>query len=160
KCVVESPQELVDAVRALRGEQRQPVLVEEFIDGEELTVGLVGNGPPQVLGVLRVVPREPTERFVYSLEVKRDWRRRVRYEAPARLPAERLRAVEEAALTVFAVLGCRDVARVDFRLGGGEPYFLEVNPLPGLNPHSSDLFILCRGTCWDYDRLVGGILDA
>jgi D-alanine-D-alanine ligase len=160
KCVVESPQELIDAVRALQREQRQPVLVEEFVAGEELTVGLVGNGPPHVLGVLRVIPLQPTERFVYSLEVKRDWQRRVRYEAPARLPAERLRAVEEAALKVFAVLGCRDVARIDFRLGGGEPYFLEVNPLPGLSPETSDLFILCRGAGWDYDRLVGGILDA
>jgi len=160
KCVVDSPDELVAAVRALQLEQRQPVLVEEFVAGEELTVGVIGNAPPQVVGVLRVVPFQPTDRFVYSLEVKRDWQRRVRYEAPARLAPAQQAAVEKAALKVFDVLGCRDVARIDFRLRGDVPYFLEVNPLPGLSPETSDLFILVRGAGWDYDRLVGAVLDA
>jgi D-alanine-D-alanine ligase len=160
KCVVETRRELIDAVRSLQREQRQPVLVEEFIAGEELTVGLIGNAPPQVLGILRVIPLQATERFVYSLEVKRDWQRRVRYESPARLRPAQADAVARAARTVFDVLGCRDVARIDFRLRGDEPYFLEVNPLPGLSPETSDLFILCRGTGWNYDRLVGGIFEA
>ena len=45
---------------------RQAVLVEEFIDGDEVTVGVVGNDPPRVVGVMRVVPKRPTERFVYA----------------------------------------------------------------------------------------------
>ena len=126
--------ELLDAVDGLRRDHRQPILVEEFIHGDELTVGIVGNDPPRILGVMRVVPRQPTDRFVYSLEVKRDWRRQVRYECPPRLPADDVEAVEQAALTAYRVLGCRDVARIDFRLRDGVPYFLEVNPLPGLNP--------------------------
>ena len=79
----------------------QPILVEEFIEGDELTVGVVGNDPPRVVGVMRVVPQQPTERFVYSLEVKRDWQRQVRYECPARLPTGCLKAVEEAALAAY-----------------------------------------------------------
>jgi D-alanine-D-alanine ligase len=160
KCVVDTPAELADAVEALRAAQRQPVLAEEYVDGEELTVGVLGNDPPRALGVMRVLPARPTRRFVYSLEVKRDFLRQVRYEVPARLPAGQLRAVEQSALRVYRALGCRDVARIDFRLRDGVPYFLEVNPLPGLNPESSDLVILARLAGWTYERLVGTILQS
>src|SRR5262249_38772942 len=64
---------------------RQPVLIEEFIEGDELTVGLVGNQPPEILGIMRVVPRDRVGTFIYSIEVKRDWERQVRYECPAQL---------------------------------------------------------------------------
>jgi D-alanine-D-alanine ligase len=136
------------------------LLVEEFIAGEELTVGVIGNDPPHVLGVLRVVPLHANGRFVYSLEVKRDYQQHVRYECPARLPAAQRRAVEEAALLAYRALGCRDVARIDFRLRDGVPYFLEVNPLPGLNPQTSDLIILARAGGWSYEQLVERIVTS
>jgi D-alanine-D-alanine ligase len=160
KCVVDTPEELIAAIEAHRGAYRQPVLVEEFIEGDELTVGIVGNSPPQIIGVMRVLPKKKEERFVYSLEVKRDFRQLVSYECPARLPPERLQAVEQAALTVYRTLGCRDVARIDFRLKDGIPYFLEVNPLPGLNPESSDLVILSQLAGWSYEQLIASILQA
>lgn len=160
KCVVDSSHEAAAAVQRLQQDYGQPVLVEEYISGEELTVGVIGNDPPQVIGVMRVVPTQVSERFVYSLEVKRDWRRQVRYECPAQLPPAQLAAAERAALAAYRALGCRDVARIDFRVRGGTPYFLEVNPLPGLNPETSDLVILARLAGWSYDRLIGGILQA
>src|SRR4051812_47847563 len=55
KCVVETPQELNEALAALHASQRQPVLIEEYIEGDELTVGVVGNDSPQVIGVMRVL---------------------------------------------------------------------------------------------------------
>ena len=103
---------------------------------------------------------QPTKRFVYSLEVKRDYLREVRYECPARLSSKDYQAVEQAALTAFAAFGCRDVARIDFRLRDGVPYFLEVNPLPGLNPESSDLVIMAKLAGWTYFQLITAILDA
>jgi len=160
KCLVDTPEALSEAVAAMSRDYQQPILVEEYVRGEELTVGVVGNDPPQVVGVMRVVPVRPSDRFIYSLEVKRDYLRQVRYECPARLPAEQLRAVEEAARKVWRVLGCRDVSRIDFRLRDGVPYFLEVNPLPGLNPESSDLVILAKLVGWSYERLVGSIFRA
>lgn len=160
KCVVDTPEELVEAIENHRRAYRQPILVEEYIEGEELTVGIVGNSPPKIIGVMRVLPKRTEERFVYSLEVKRDWRQRVRYECPAQLPPGCLHAVENAALVAYQALGCRDVARIDFRLKDGVPYFLEVNPLPGLNPESSDLVILASLAGWSYEQLIEAILHA
>ena len=95
---MDSPEELAAAIDDLRRDYRQPILVEEYIEGDELTVGVIGNDPPRVIGVMRVLPQQTDERFVYSLEVKRDWEQRVRYECPAQLPAECLQAIEDAAL--------------------------------------------------------------
>jgi D-alanine-D-alanine ligase len=160
KCVVDTPKDLIEAIENHRRAYRQPILVEEYIEGEELTVGIVGNSPPKIIGVMRVLPKCKEERFIYSLEVKRDWRARVQYECPAKLPPSCLLAVEKAALDVYRTLGCRDVARIDFRLKHGTPYFLEVNPLPGLNPESSDLVILARLAGWSYEQLIESILQA
>ena len=159
KCVVDTPDDLLVALNERR-DQRQPLLVEEYVEGDELTVGVLGNDPPRVLGVLRVVPTRVSSRFVYSLEVKRNYAEHVRYECPPRLPADQLAAVERAALLVYRCLGCRDVARIDFRLRDGLPYFLEVNPLPGLNPETSDLVILSTKSGLDHAGLIRGILEA
>lgn len=160
KSIVDRPGELAAAVASLGRDHRQPVLVEEFIDGDELTVGVIGNDPPEILGVMRVLPRQPSSRFIYSLEIKRDFERLVRYECPAPLGDTATRAVHQSALTAYRALGCRDVSRIDFRLRDGIPYFLEVNPLPGLNPGSGDLVIMSRLRGWTYPQLLKAILEA
>ncbi len=160
RCLVNAPAELPDVAALLRRDHPQPILLEEYIAGDELTVGVYGNDPPQVLGVMRVAPRQATERFIYSLEIKRDYRRLVKYDCPAPLPKATLTAVEQAALVAYQALGCRDVSRIDFRLRDGIPYFLEVNPLPGLNPDDSDLVIMAQLVGWSYRQLIAAILHA
>jgi len=160
KCLVRQATDLVEAIRSIRVDHRQPILVEEFVQGDELTVGMVGNDPPRQIGIMRVLPNQPTEHFVYSLEVKRDFRQQVRYECPASLPEATLETIARAARCAWKALGCRDVSRLDFRLRDGIPYFLEVNPLPGLNPESSDLVILARLAGWTYEQLIEAILQA
>jgi D-alanine-D-alanine ligase len=160
RCVVDSLEQLIAPMQSLARDQRQPILVEEFIDGEELTVGVVGNTRPEIIGVMRIKPVAPVGRFVYSLEVKRDYECHVRYESPPDIEPNALAAVRQAALAVYRVLGCRDVARVDFRLRQGVPYFLEVNPLPGINPQTSDLVILAGLCGWSYSQLIARILQA
>jgi D-alanine-D-alanine ligase len=145
----------------LAREYQQPVLVEEFIDGDEVTVGLVGNGPDlRVLGAMLVRPKSPEEPFIYSLESKRYWDERITYETPAPLPRGMTDRVHESARLAFQTLGCRDVARIDFRLRDGVPYFLEANPLPGLAPDWSDLVILAQGMGISHAELIRAILDA
>jgi D-alanine-D-alanine ligase len=139
----------------------RPVLVEEFVRGHEVTVGVIGNAQPEVIGLLHVLPTgtQPVEDFVYSLEVKRDFAQRVRYAIPPELPEAWCQRAAEAALKAFRLLDCRDVARIDFRITAeGEPYFIEANPLPGLSPTTGDLVLTARAMGWTWERLITRIV--
>jgi D-alanine-D-alanine ligase len=160
RCLVKHARELPDVVEPLRRAHPQTVLLEEYIEGDELTVGLLGNGTPQLLGIMRVVPNFAAEHFLYSLEIKREYKKLVTYECPPPFAQKTLDTIAQSARTAFRALACRDVARVDFRMRGGVPYFLEVNPLPGLNPDDSDLVIMAGLVGWSYDRLVSAIVEA
>jgi D-alanine-D-alanine ligase len=158
--LVASPAEAAETVGRLLKCYRQPMMVEEFIPGDEVTVGIVGNAPPAILGMMRILPRKRTDCFIYSLEVKRDYLNLVSYECPARLEEEVLARIADASLKAFTALGCRDFARLDFRVSPeGIPYFLEVNPLPGLGIHS-DLVIMALKLGWRYEELIDAVLQA
>jgi D-alanine-D-alanine ligase len=149
----------VERSRRLRARYGCPVLVEEYLPGAEVTVGITGNGAgAEILGLMEIAPVDGATPFVYSIEVKRDWRRRVCYHIPPRLPVAMLDTLQQLALTAYRLLGCRDCARMDFRLdAAGAPRFIECNPLPGLDPDNSDLVILAA-PARSYDRLVQGVL--
>jgi D-alanine-D-alanine ligase len=148
-----------EAKRQLDG-YNQALMVEEFIGGDEITVGITGNEPPQVLAMMRVLPREKTEHFVYSIEVKRDYLNMVDYECPPKLDNQVIKRLEDASLKIFKILGCRDFARIDFRLDNdGNPYFLEINPLPGLGNHS-DLVLMAAMLGIRHKELIQRILTA
>jgi len=160
-CRVEDPEQLRKIATSLLEQYQQPVMVEEFIPGDEVTVGIVGNSPPQIVGIMRILPKKEDRHFVYSLEVKRDWQHLVEYECPARIETEALHRLSDFSLKAFESLRCRDFARLDFRLSpDGMPYFLEINPLAGLNPRSSDLPIMAAKMGCDYRALIASILSA
>jgi D-alanine-D-alanine ligase len=139
---------------------KQPVMIEEFIDGDEITVGVIGNSPPKLVGMMRILPKKKEKHFVYSLEVKRDYVNLVEYESPVRLPQRVLKKLESDSIQVFKILGCRDFARIDFRVNaGGIPYFLEVNPLPGLGTYS-DLIIMAVKLGWTHEEVIQAVLNA
>jgi D-alanine-D-alanine ligase len=133
-----------------------PVLIEEFIQGPEFTVGVHGNEAPAVIGVMEIeILGVPPHDAIYSLEIKREWEKKVRYHCPPPISRGLLKRIEEVALQVYRILECRDISRVDFRVGeDGEAYFLEVNPLPGLSPVYGDLPIMARHMGWSYEQLV------
>lgn len=160
RTVLDTPAEVLACCRQLHRDYGCPVLVEEFLPGTEVTVGVIGNGArARVVGMMEVAPAQPEHPFVYSLEVKRDWRQRVRYHVPPRLPAALLAGLERLALTAYRLLGCRDYARMDFRLDAHQqPRFLECNGLPGLNPITGDLVLLSQPTL-PYAQLIQGILQ-
>ncbi len=157
--IVESAAAAASRARMLHETYGCPVLVEQFLPGAEITIGLLGNGDTaRVIALMEIEPIDCSPRFVYSVEVKRDFLRRVRYHVPPRVAPASGDELARLAIHAFHCLGCRDVARVDFRLDAlGRPHFLECNPLPGLNPSVSDLVILSRGVL-TYSCLVRQIL--
>jgi D-alanine-D-alanine ligase len=159
-CLAYNLRQAVNEIRRLLEFYHQPAIVEEFIEGDEVTVGIIGNTPPKIVGVMRILPRNSTRNFVYSIEVKRDYEALVDYECPAQIKSEVISKTEEASLNAFMVLGCRDFARIDFRIGtDGTPYFIEINPLPGLGTYS-DLIIMAIKTGWTHQGLISAVLDA
>jgi len=151
-----NPQFLEKKTKELLNIYGSPVLVEEFVKGPEFTVGILGNENPFVLGVMQIeITGKPLEESIYSLEIKREWEEKVRYHCPPSIDQNLLKKIEEVALRSYRALECRDVSRVDIRVGEDKtPYFLEINPLPGLSPVYGDLVIMARGMGWDYARLV------
>lgn len=163
---------------------RQPILVERFIRGREVTVGVIGNlrGPvawrvpedehaERVLQGLRFLPPlevdfaayPPSEGGVYTNRMKTEWAADFRYLCPAPLDPRLVQQLNWLTAAVFRVTGCLDVARVDFRLDaadGDRPFILEVNPLPGLYPGLSDLVLEAEATGMPYNDLISAILDA
>lgn len=159
---VEDAAALAREVERLSNDYGEPVLVEEFLEGIEVTVGLLGNGSrARVIAAMEIAPRiDDPARFVYSLEVKRDWENQVEYHVPPRLPAATLRAIETLALSAYRALECRDVARIDVRLDrAGRPCFIEANPLPGLNPRTGDLCVLAGRAGLSFVEIVRAIVD-
>lgn len=139
----------------------QEALVEGFVSGPEVTVGVLGNGDDaRVLGMMEIAPKKtPVADFVYSLEVKRDWENQVEYHVPPRLSPHVVSALEAAARGLYRLLGCRDFSRIDFRVdAAGTPSFIECNPLPGLSPGYGDLTIIAERSGLPYRTLVAEIL--
>lgn len=158
--VVDSEEELRAAVRSLLERYRQPAIIEEYISGRELTVGLLGDKRPRVLPPMEIRFKDPSlERPVYDFVVKQEWEEHVYYECPAKLTETARKNIEKIARDTFWALDCRDVARVDLRMDrDGHIYVLEVNPLPGLTPNYSDLVLISQAAGMDYDQLMSEIM--
>jgi D-alanine-D-alanine ligase len=157
--LVRSPEELEAAVTRILQRHRQPALVERYLAGREFTVGIVGNGAEaRALGVCEIVLNEGAESNVYSLHNKELCEELVTYQ---RSDDDEALAAATLALRAYHALQCRDTARIDFRSDAtGKPFFLEANPLAGLNPHHSDLPILAAQNGVSFVELIGMILDA
>lgn len=181
--IVRDEEQLRFQLRRLLERYDQPALVERFIEGREVTVGLVGNlrspvawrvpedeEAPRILKGLHFFPPlevdmdayPPEEAGIYTSRMKVEMAHEFHYLCPAPLDPDLVEELDWLAAATFRVTGCLDVARVDFRLDAGDgnrPYILEVNPLPGLNPGYSDLCIEAAADGWTYEELINGILD-
>jgi D-alanine-D-alanine ligase len=138
---------------------RQPALVETYLPGREFTVGILGDGDnARSIGVMEVTSTGSGDGSAYTYANKMNWRQNVAY---ALVEDETSREVRDLALKAWKALGCLDAGRVDVRLDNqGKPRFMEVNPLPGLDPSCSDLPILHGLGGGKFEDLVGAILDS
>lgn len=129
-----------DAARLAEGIDRalsfgNEVLVEEYIAGEEVTCGVLGNLPglePIALAPTHIIPKE-NEFFDYEAKYTPGATEEV---TPPRLPQELIRAIQAVAVTAHKALGCIGLSRSDMRIREGVVYILETNTLPGMTPTS------------------------
>lgn len=148
---VQTAAELPAAIDAAASE-KQGVLVERLITGEEYTLSIVGN---RVLPLIKIVPAQTFYDY-HAKYLAED----TGFHCPCGLPARQEEALAALALRAFKVLYCAHWGRVDFILDPqGNPYFLEVNTVPGMTSHSL-VPLAAAQAGMDYQAAVAAILQS
>jgi D-alanine-D-alanine ligase len=109
------------------------VVVEEFIQGIEVTGGVLGNARLQALPLVEIIPASTYAFFDYEAKYQPGASEEI---CPARLDADLTRRAQECALTAHKALGCRGYSRTDMMVNDGEIYVLETNTIPGMTATS------------------------
>jgi D-alanine-D-alanine ligase len=186
RSVVHDEAALREQVRWVIQTYRQPALVEGYLPGREFTVGLIGNSlaPGQqrwndpstssgqrlydeqgfhLFPVLEIDSNVGAGQGLYNAEAKSYYpgeEGAPLYLCPADIPPDLEVELKRLAVAAFEAIGALDVSRVDFRMGAdGQPYLMEINTLPGLNPTVSDLCIMARAEGMHYTDLINEILS-
>jgi D-alanine-D-alanine ligase len=166
RSVVHDWDELTKRVREIRKELRDEALAEEFIEGREVYVGVLGEPTrPEILPVVELdfgnwdpnQPRVSDRTVKFGPETEGSPRLVMARDISPELRAR----LERSALLAFRALKLRDYARVDFRISSstGEPYILEVNPNPYLELQG-ELAMAAKERGMSYTQLVGRILES
>lgn len=156
--VVNSEQELRDGAQVIFDEYNQPVLVEEFIEGREINIGLLGNNPPECLPAVELMFGEGPTVYTWEDKTKRSGRE-IGISCPAKISESLLAEAQKVARGAFTALGLYDCARVDMRLDAqGNIYVLEVNSLPALGEHASYPAAALQAGL-DYDQLINRFIE-
>jgi D-alanine-D-alanine ligase len=135
----------------------QPVLIQDYIDGLELTVGVLGSADS--IEVLAPILINLPSSKVYGCEQKENSETQALYSVCSNEIINK--KVEASARNIYQALGCRDAARIDFRFDqkNEKLYFLEINPLPHLHPIIGDFCRSAYGFGYLYEDLIRKICD-
>jgi D-alanine-D-alanine ligase len=157
--IVHDETELRAAAQVIFDQFDQPVLVEQYIEGREINVGLLGNAPPEALPPCEIVFGEAGPK-IYTIEDKKGQSgREIQWLCPAPIGEELTLKAREIAQKAFTALGCYDCARVDMRLDAdGNFYILEINSLPSLGEHGSYV-IAAAQVGLDFPKLVNRLVE-
>ena len=158
--IVRREADLAAVCRRLIETFHQPVIIEPYLSGREVTTGIVGTGADaRALGTIEVILLETAEQGVYSYVNKEECDSRVVYQLVRPEEDPVVAEAEAVALAAWRALGCRDAGRLDLRCDEtGQPLFMEVNPLAGIHPEHSDLPIICNHLGVSYHELIGWIV--
>jgi len=164
--VVTNAEDLFKRVKETVSTYKQEALVEEFIEGKELTVGILENGKTRVLPILEIdfSTCKNSGEYFYSWKMKEYQGNKElglvpTFHCPARLDKEVEERVKDAALRTHRAVGCLDISRTDIRLDKfNVPYVLEINPLPGLDPKESNFPIMAYADGMKYEDLIEAII--
>ena len=170
--VVHDEAALRERIAFLIDTYNQPVLAEQYIDGREFTVAVLGNNPPYAMPIAELeffgqlpirldqvedsnfeLLKQATGRDLELVEMES------RSNVPANLPPELDQRIQKLAIAAYQAAGCKDWARIDLRMDkAGNLYILEANLGPGIA--SDCIFARCAFAAgWSMDKLVNTILD-
>jgi D-alanine-D-alanine ligase len=163
--VVTSVKEMMDRIALLHERFDCPALIEEFIEGREIYVGILGDARPEALPPVEMdlskLPKGMPR--IAGTEVK--WEKGTEAYAATRsavardLPEDLARRIGETALAAYNALGLRDYGRIDLRVTPkGDIYVIEANPNPWLAPEA-ELAMAAAAAGRDYPKLIGEIAD-
>lgn len=164
RSLVQSPAELQAQVQWVLDEFDGPAVVEEFVDGREIHVALIGNRKMTILAPMEIdysLFGDIRDR-IYTNEAKFDKLSLpyylTKFLCPAPLDAQTQRKIEEIAIAAYRLGGCRDYGRVDLRLRGAEAVVLDVNPNADLT-FESDHAIGSKMLGWSYGEMAARIVE-
>jgi len=167
--LVYNTKELSSRVKSILRNYHQPALAEEFLEGREFTVALMGNG--KSIRVLPIIELDfdqlpPNANRIYSFEAKWIWDTidsplKI-FRCPADVDEGLEMLIKKMAIRAYRIMGCRDWCRIDIRLDAyGTPCILELNPLPGIlpRPENNSCFPkAARAAGMDYNQLILEVL--
>lgn len=168
--VVHNEVELKREVERIKDLYKQPALIEDFIEGREFTVAMLGNGEEvRALPIIEINLNEVPKDFnkIYSYEVKWFFDTRENkldiFKCPAEVEESTYKAIEKVAKDTFKKLRLRDWARIDIRLDKNNiPNVIEVNPLPGILPNPDDNSCYpkaARVAGMNYNQMINAVLQ-
>ncbi len=168
--VVRSREGLRVKLGAMLESYEQSVLIEAFIEGREFSVGILGRpeGPPEILPILEIdfSGFPPEVMGVYGQRAKTIYEDLSHYVCPAEIPTSLKEQIEQTTLDVCKYLEVPDFARIDYRMNEkGELFFLEINPLPGMdfdleeNDISFYPYMAMRAG-YTYDELIRRLIES
>jgi D-alanine-D-alanine ligase len=162
--IVKTKNELRELAKRNISLYQQDMLAEEYIEGREFTVGILGNGSEaKIFPPMEILYKKETQEdyHVYSYNIKQNYKEYIEYQCPAALTNEQETEMMDISRKIYNILGCLDFARIDFRMSKeGKIYFIEINPLPGLAPGYSDYPMLAEFCGVSYTDLINAVLDA
>ncbi len=152
--IVSRPADLAAVVEREVALYSQPCLVEHFVAGTDVTVGLLGNGELEAFPPAKVI----APGGLYSEEVKDTHERQV--VCPCKLPPGLEEQLVGWARAVYRLIGARDFARIDYIVDDdGRAHFLEINPLPGLSPYYGVYPVQAAAAGREHTDLIGAIMS-
>ena len=172
--LVKNNGELKKIIKKIRKEYNQKAIAEEFLEGREFTVSLIGNEKPLILPIVEIkfdhLPKELNSFDHYEAKWMYDdpeYIKKNRIEpvvCPADIDKQLEEKIKDVALKTFRILDCRDWARIDIRLDkGSTPNIIEVNSPAGLIKDPNENSRMPKAAYaygWSYEKLVGEILNA
>ncbi len=145
----------------------QPILVEQYVEGREFNVAIVGNEELVALPVSEIDFGSMPEGFHHIVSYEAKWMpESIEYKntvpvCPAKISQRQQQRIQNTAIRAYEAMRCRDYARIDMRMDKtGKVYVLEVNPNPDLSPSASGFARSANAFGWTYGQLINNIVES